>query len=341
MRAPKNPLDYNNRLIGRAFSTAETKKQKRRMANITCSDPDFASVDCHGNGNCELLSLGNLSKHMCNCSDGWTGRSDWINMEAYKGGNCHLNETGILVCWVILLTINFIALITSIKSFKAILEKEKKKAKRKKKGGGKKKKANNVRIYSILGIQTCFFGFFFALFKIIAGQDQLVGIDLPITLFYSFTRISFYAAVVYAQFAMLQLATGNAMVKNKAGLVRARKISLYKFIICDASIQLIPIISTFMDAGSSARETCYMALNISGGVGLAINFWGTLQMNKAIEAAFDGASEGRLKKIKDALAGTVKQAKKAAFINVPLFFSFAFIKKAWPFWSMMLPLQYV
>ena len=198
-----------------------------------------------------------------------------------------------------------------------------------------------MHVYSVLGITTCLSGVVFSAVKLIAGQNQLVGIDLPVTLIYSSTRMNFYAAVVFAQFAMLSLATGNAMVKNRESLVRAQRIALIKFLFADVSIQFLPLASTFLEPGSRGVEICYVGLNIAGGIGLAINFWSTIMMNKAISAAFAGASEGRLKKIKGALAGTVKQAKKAAFVNSPLFLTFALVKSAWPFWAYMLPLQYV
>ena len=81
------------------------------MVNITCTDAAFASSqDCRGNGLCEeVLAPSGNQTYMCNCSDGWTGRSDWINIEDYGGGNCHLNETGLMICWLLLCIVNTIA----------------------------------------------------------------------------------------------------------------------------------------------------------------------------------------------------------------------------------------
>ena len=186
------------------------------MVDLLCSLPSRAGSDCHGHGEClpvfsnatnvssalhDIVSNAtgeSLTRYYCNCSRGWTGKSDWFNYDDYGGGDCHLNQYALYVLWAINLTLMLNSTRYSVTLLtKRIVSRKRKRAGRKKSPWHK----DDTLVFAICGSTAQLFLSFLGLFKLIFGQDQLVGRDWPVTLVYIVGRGFFYFAVNSSQFS--------------------------------------------------------------------------------------------------------------------------------------------
>jgi len=77
--------------------------------NSECSYPEnvLSSKPCSGNGDC--------INSICVCSTGYTGRSDWINLDGY---DCHINLMAEKVLWAVPCILSLMNLFRCISYFR-------------------------------------------------------------------------------------------------------------------------------------------------------------------------------------------------------------------------------
>ena len=100
------------------------------LSAMNCTNP-FQSTTCHGRGNCTVIVSRNVSRSACVCESGFTGRSDWINLEFY-GGGCNIRKSGVKIAYGVLLLVSLLCFTKMIKYVLDSRAKAKKEKKEKK-----------------------------------------------------------------------------------------------------------------------------------------------------------------------------------------------------------------
>ena len=321
---------------------------------LNCSDERFAGSDCHNHGVCQVVGgWGNATggqnqsdPFSCVCAPGWTGRSDWVNYDDYGGGDCHLNQNVLYGLWGINLLLMLNAVRYGVKLLKKRLRSRAKTGKRGQKQKPRKKKPwyeDNTLTFVITELAATSCLCLLALFKIIFGQEQLVGRSPLVTLVYIIGRGCFYFSVNRAQSLLLKLSLGGAASRKYRDLVKkANKLAMFKFCAVDCMSLLNTLVCLIINSPGGAEITYIIKKGyaICGAIGL---LFAVLTMSKGVLRAFgdvDKSKNDDIARIAAAMKKLVKSATKSAMINVPANASFLFILHAWGFWSYFLPIQF-
>ena len=299
---------------------------------MNCSRDIFTDAECSGHGVCNATISKSTVVYKCICEDGYTGESDYINMNAY-GSDCHMNKTLSRVLWGILCLLSAVALLTAWKHSEKVRWRMKQKRTR---------KGPNYTLYFFIAVASCG-GLTFTLsaLKLAVGQEQLIGIHAFPTILFWLSRSFFYLMAFFMVRVMLQMSLGNRMISKDAGALKtAQAIFFYKLWLLDEFQCIFVFLPIFFDAGSSTVETLYIILNVFSALALLGTLVAVIMAQKSIDLAFKGTTDKKVMKLKKGLKGMVKDAVVALVINMPLFLSFGLMKKAWKFWGYFIPAQY-
>ena len=267
------------------------------------------------------------------CDAGYTGASDYINLNAYEGSHCHINTTIVRLLWGILLFLTIVAAMNGWKYSEGA--RTKRKSKKKSKG------TSHTLLFFACEASCALVTFLLCVVKVVSAQDQLIGIDaLPTILFY-FSRTLFYLMVYMMIQVLLGMTLGNKMLaKSAKGLGKAKKIFFHKLYAVDLMQCIFVFLPLFFEPGSSTVETLYVILNLFSAFALVGTLVAVKAAQKSIAVAFGGTTDKKITKLRIQFEKMAKEALVALIINVPLFVSFGVIKKAWKFWGYFIPVQY-
>lgn len=301
-----------------------------------CSDPSFSPgpLPCSGHGVCS----GTASESVCVCDAGYTGRSDWINLE---GHDCHLNEAGLTAAWAILgaLTLPALARLAQV-----IRKRVAKRAAMK--GAPPPLHKDHTFMFCFTAVCAITPILVLAVLKLARGQALLVGRDAAPTLLYAAGRGFFYASIMYAQRQYLALSLGNAMTSasDKRMMRSLERLGTLKLLVLDLPALAFPIAAMLVpDSDTATIELTYVLLNVAGTAGIAGGMLSAFSMKRSVLAGFGADTEmldDRVAAVREVLLDLVKDGAKAVLINVPMFTVFAAYKPAWRFWTFLLPTQY-
>lgn len=172
---------------------------------------------CSGHGTCLTANLTQATGGICECDQGWTGRSDFVNLE---GQDCGVYTLGLRIVWGIQ---SFATVLYGIIGIPRVLLRYKQHVEQRnlKRAAGKEYGLKNNR-----GLIACLWYYGLCWPSILAAGIvmqidplQRIGLDLPITIIFITGKIGFYGATWLFQPALLAtILKGKSNTKQLAKL---------------------------------------------------------------------------------------------------------------------------
>mmetsp|Transcript_12499 Transcript_12499/g.14360 ORF Transcript_12499/g.14360 Transcript_12499/m.14360 type:complete len:391 (+) Transcript_12499:216-1388(+) len=277
----------------------------------------------------------------CQCEDGFTGLSDFINTE---GLDCQINELIVDCLWGFLL---FAAVVGQLLSVPKFLDRY-----RRHKERGHPLKKNKILIAIILYETIVVPSVILAAILKLADKSQRVGVTPGITVFFFTGKFGFYLTAFFIQPALTEaMMKGSKLGKNPVidRIIRIQYVGSFMMFVISSLLALLPFI-TIANGGVYDETAEIVHLAYFGGSAFSM-FAYSLQcvflifkingVMKPSGLAAGTPSDDKLEQTRKALVSFQKQTLIQQYINGGIFTAFAAAQYMWNRHDYYFPLSWV
>jgi len=310
--------------------------------NAHCYYPDYNS----NRGICGGATAGTCNNvtFLCECNSGYTGRSDWVNLEGF---DCQMLITLSTFLWAILL---FLGCLVIVKippimshelskngySFKKTVDKEYRRT--------RCHTGVFIIICHLLLLELCFLimpiGKVFFPTTFLIGDESMVGL-----LSFHLTTCVFYWTTIRISQHQVLLAIHGIGSDNMAALKQAVKMLSTKGYIDTVAITFVVVLEITIINDSSLT---FVLLNVYRGLTQLAVIAQAFSMSNACEVAFSGTGNSddeemneKMAKLKEVLFELAKSAKVGSVLMSTTLFLFAGVTSLQGSWAYLLAAQYI